>query len=277
PDWNEFRDPDQLTYRQYVTIQDASETHIDATLHEFDRLGRSAIAPDFLQSCLTPSRFLAHGLQMMSAYLQQLAPSSYIGNCAAFQAADQLRRLQRVAYRTKQLAVACPERGFGQKERPAWLESPAWQGFRKAVEHLLVTFDWDDAFVGLNLVVKPLADEITLRQFAAVARLLGADLDALIADTLFLDAERSRRWTIALCRFAIAENAANTEHVFGLLARWRPLADEILATGSDLLSAFVPDPAAAGQIATTAFNAWRDVLAEAGLPPMPHHPSADQR
>jgi hypothetical protein len=275
PDWNAFRDPDQLTYRKYVTLQDDIETYIDATLQEFDRLGQTAVAPDFLLSCLTPSRFLAHGLQMMAAYLQQLAPSSYIGNCAAFQAADQLRRLQRVAYRTRQLADACPERGFGQTERRAWLESPAWQGLRKAVEHLLVSFDWDDAFVGLNLVVKPLADEITLLQFASVSRHLGSDLDALIADALWLDAERSRRWTIALCRFAIAENAANAEHLLALLARWRPLADDIMATGSDLLYTFSPDPLAGRRIAATVFDAWRSFLAEAGLQPMPPVPQAD--
>jgi Methane/Phenol/Alkene Hydroxylase len=89
---------------------------------------------------------------------------------------------------------------------------------------LLISFDWDDAFVGLNRVVKPLADEITLRQFAVVARLLGVDLDALIADNLFLDAERSRRWSAALTRFPIAQDEANREHLLALQMapdRWR--------------------------------------------------------
>ena len=36
---------------------------------------------------------------------------------AAFQTADQLRRVQRVAYRTRQLADAYPDRGFGSVER----------------------------------------------------------------------------------------------------------------------------------------------------------------
>lgn len=202
---------------------------------------------------------------MMSGYLQQLAPSSYVGNCAAFQAADHLRRVQRVAYRTKQLDLTYPERGFGKTERFAWERLPEWQDLRKAVEHLLVTFDWDDAFVGLNLVVKPLGDEITLRQFAAVARLLAADLDALISDNLFLDAERSRRWTTALTRFVIAGNGTNHEHLLGLLAKWRPLADGIIATGSNLVGKFSPDPGAGERIAATVSDAWRDFLGETGL------------
>jgi len=264
-DWDGFRDPDQLTYRKYVTSQDNSETYLDAVFQEFDRAGRAETAPDFLQSCLTPSRYLAHGLQMISAYLQQLAPSAYVGNCAAFQTADHLRRVQRVAYRTTQLDRTYPTRLFGRTEREAWEQAPAWQGLRKGVEQLLVAFDWDDAFVGLNLVVKPLADELTLRQFALVAGHLDAGLDVLVANNLFLDAERSRRWTAALTRFAVSEDSANRERFDTLIAKWRPIADEIVETGSSLLSPFSPGPNAADQIAASAMGAWRAFLDEAGL------------
>jgi hypothetical protein len=261
-DWNAFRDPDQLTYRKYVTCQDKSETYLDAIIQEF---GRAESEPEFLQTCLTPSRYLTHGLQMMSAYLQQLAPSTYVGNCAAFQTADHLRRVQRVAYRTKQLDLAYPQRLFGKTERTAWEQLPQWQGLRKGIERLLVTFDWDDVFVGLNLVVKPLADEITLRQFATVARHLNAELDALLAGNLLLDAERSRRWTAALTRFAIADDGANREHLHALVAKWRPLADEIIETGSRLLGSFSPGLSSAGQIAAEVTDAWRSFQLGAGL------------
>jgi toluene monooxygenase system protein E len=264
-DWNAFRDPDQLTYRKYVTCQDNSETYLDATFEEFARIGRAESGPEFLQTCLTPSRYLAHGLQMMSAYLQQLAPSSYVGNCAAFQTGDQLRRVQRVAYRTKQLDHAYPDRLFGKSERIAWEQLPEWQGLRKGIERLLVTFDWDDAFVGLNLVVKPLADELTLRQFAIVARHLNAELDALLADNLFLDAERSHRWSAALTRFAIADNGANRKHLEALIAKWRPIADEIVGTGSRLLGSFSSGLNSADRIAAAAREAWRGFLHWAGL------------
>jgi Methane/Phenol/Toluene Hydroxylase len=264
-DWNAFRDPDQFTYRKYVTCQDKSETYLDAIIQEFDRIGRPESGPDFLQTCLTPSRFLSHGLQMVSAYVQQLAPSTYVGNCAAFQAGDQLRRTQRVAYRTKQLDHAWPGRLFGKTERNAWEQMPEWQGLRKGIERLLVTFDWDDVFVGINLVVKPLADEFTLRQFAVVARHLNAELDALVADNLFLDADRSRRWTAALTRFAIADDCANRKHLQALVAKWRPVGDEILETCSRLLGSFSSGLTSSGQIATAAACAWQDFLQAAGL------------
>jgi toluene monooxygenase system protein E len=264
-DWDMFRDPDQLTYRAYVKGQDESEIFIDGMLREFaarpeQDLSRTDL--DFLQTCLTPTRYLAHGLQMMSAYVQQLAPSSYIGNCAAFQTADHLRRIQRVAYRTKQLDLAYPARAFGKTERQTWEEHVEWQAMRRGIERLLVAFDWDDAFVGLNLVIKPLCDELTLRQFAIVARDRGASLDALLADNLFLDAERSQRWSAALCRF-IAAQGGNRAHLAALLRKWRPLGDDIVRTVSRLLAASCFRTAE--EIAAATRSAWSDYLCRAGL------------
>jgi toluene monooxygenase system protein E len=267
PDWDAFRDPEQLTYRKYVKSQDDNETYIDGILREFAEFERPSHPPaalHFLQTCLTPTRYLVHGLQMMSAYLQQLAPSSYIGNCSAFQTADQLRRVQRVAYRTKQLGLAYPARSFGKTERGEWEGHPGWQGLRKGIERLLITFDWDDAFVGLNLVIKPLADEITLRQFAIVARELNSYLDVLLADNLFLDTQRSRQWSAELCRFVIAENPANREHLGALFAKWRPLADDIIDTGSQLFGAFSPSRSP-HEIAVSTATAWFDFVGQAGL------------
>jgi len=200
----------------------------------------------------------------MSAYLQQLAPSSYIGNCSAFQTADQLRRIQRVAYRTKQLDLAYPARSFGKTERREWEGRREWQGMRKGIERLLVTFDWDDAFVGLNLVVKPLVDEITLHQFAIVARDLDANLDAMIADNLFLDVKRSCQWSAALCQFFIAASPGNREHLVALFAKWRPLADDILDTGSKLLGSF-SQTRSTDEIAICTAAAWSEFGRQAGL------------
>ncbi len=230
------------------------------------RIGRAESAPDFLQTCLTPSRYLAHGLQMMSAYLQQLAPSTYVGNCAAFQTGDQLRRVQRVAYRTKQLDRTYPERLFGKTERIAWEQRPEWQGLRKGVERLLVTFDWDDVFVGLNLVVKPLADELTLRQFATVARHL--ECRARCA---------GRRQSVSRCRtqppmdrcaHSVCNRGRRGQSRTSPMrwspngARWRTKSWKLEATCWDPSPA---GPCSADRIAAAAADAWRSFLDGAGL------------
>jgi hypothetical protein len=94
---------------------------------------------------------------------------------------------------------------------------------------------------------------------------LNAELDGLVADNLFLDAERSRRWTTAFTRFAISDDCANLEHLQKLIAKWRPFGDEIVETGSRFLGSFSAGLRSCDQIAAAAAGAWRSLLHEAGL------------
>jgi hypothetical protein len=55
PDWDAFRDPEQLTYRKYVKNQDDNETYIDGVLREFTEVHRPSHPPtvaDFLPDLL---------------------------------------------------------------------------------------------------------------------------------------------------------------------------------------------------------------------------------
>lgn len=267
-----FRDPDQMTYRKYTQAMDQQETYVDGLLQQYGEVRDSdralgAQALDTLAAALTPTRYLGHGLQMLSAYVQQLARSSYLGNCAAFQTADQLRRVQRVALRTRQLAAAHPERGFGRGERAAWQDDADWQPAREASERLLVAYDWDQAFVGLNLVVKPVADELFLNAFADVARRHGDELDALLAENLFLDAQRSRRWTAAACRAMAGADEANAGVLRERLAQWRPHGMAMIESGSRLLARHAVAGTSPKALADDAWNGWTVFLAEAGLGP----------
>jgi toluene monooxygenase system protein E len=202
---------------------------------------------------------------MLSAYLQQLARSSYVANCASFQTADQLRRVQRVAYRTRQLASAHPQAGFGRVERAVWEKDADWQPVRQAIEQLLVAYDWDEAFVGLNLVVKPLADELFLKAFAGAAREAGSELDALLAENLFLDAQRARRWTAEASRL-LMRKPENASRLRALVASWQPAAERLAESGARLLTRHNR----AGQATPLAEHViveWQRFLVDAGLDP----------
>jgi hypothetical protein len=209
---------------------------------------------------------------MVAAYVAQMAPSSYITNAAAFQAADELRRVQRIAYRTRQLDLSHPALGFGRTERSTFEAHPRWQAARAAIEKLLVAFDWDEAFTALELVIKPAYDEIFVRQLAEACRRAGDELDALVLDSLWQDAERARRWTTALVSFALAQGdnrAAFERH----LARWRPLASKLLRDGAELLAAH--GGGEPGAIAEAGEDALRELHARAGLGT--GRPSGEQR
>jgi len=267
--WDGFRDPDELTYRTYSKQQDAAEAFVDQALEDYGdrRAADRRHGPRWLfalGTLLTPQRYPVHGLQMLAAYVAQMAPSSYVANAAAFQAADELRRVQRIAYRTRQLDLAHPALGFGRTERSTFETHPRWQAARAAIEALLVAFDWDEAFTALELVIKPAYDEIFVRQLAEACRRAGDELDALVLGSLWQDAERARRWSTALVRFALsrADNRDAFEHH---VARWRPLASKLLREGAELLATHGGGDAAA--IARSGEHALDELHARAGLTP----------
>ncbi|WP_033292592.1 toluene monooxygenase [Amycolatopsis jejuensis] len=227
PDWNTFRDPDELVYRTYNILQDGQESYVEGLLDQHEAEGHDrGLSPEWvalLAQLYTPSRYLLHTVQMASAYLVHMAPASTIANCAAFQTADSLRWLSNVAYRTAGLRLAHPTAGFGERERELWEELPAWQGFRELMERQLTTFDWAEAFVALNVVAKPAVDEVVLRQLGVSARRHGDVLHALLAESALRDSERSRRWTEALVQ-QMSEVDSNVPQLREWVAKWQPLA-----------------------------------------------------
>jgi hypothetical protein len=271
PDPDAFRDPDALTYGSYVAMQDDQETYVEGLLERFDREDYDARLPgpalDLLAVALAPARYLAHGQQMLSAYVQQLAPGSYIANCATFQTADQLRRVQLLAYRTTQLQRTHPERGIGTAERGIWEQHPGWQPVREAVERALVEYDWDRALVATQLVVKPVADLLFLRELSSELAAAGAAMDALITESLWRDSERSRRWSAALASFLVGADPGNRDVLQGCLSEWADLGHAMAAAGSELIARRGGRAAAA--IYDAVLTSWQELTGAAGLVPGP--------
>jgi toluene monooxygenase system protein E len=206
----------------------------------------------------TPARYPAHLLQMAAAYVGQMAPASTITTPCYFQAADEMRLVQHTAYRTRELANRYRDAGFAEGERHCWETDPAWQGFRELLERLLVTWDWGEAFVALNLVAKPAHDEAVLRAFGRVADTQGDRVARYLADAHLLDAARSRRWSAALLAMVMAV-PGNADVIAGWVRRWTPLADAAV-------SAYLADVPGAAQLATKTNETLAGWRRELGLP-----------
>lgn len=263
PDWDSFRDPDQLIYRMYTRIQDGQEEYVDGLLDEYNGLGTDAdLAPewlDIIERRHTPLRYLLTTAQMGSAYLVQMAPSSTISICAAFQEADCFRWMQRTAYRTNELRKSHPDRGFGTGERAIWEDEPAWQGFRELMEKLLCAYDWGEHVIALNLVAKPAIEEACLRQFGILARSYNDHLLALLADAQLRDCDRHRRWSRAFVELCYQQDG-NKAAIQGWVNKWLPLADQAI----DAFWAGLPEGAATAARAKSDAAAFRKTLDLAG-------------
>lgn len=268
--WEEFRDPDAMFYRVYNQQQDKAETFIDEALEQMTGKADADAALsdrciDLLARVFAPARYMVHGLQMASAYVQQLASTSYVANAASFQVADQLRRVERIAYRTQQLARAWPDKGFGVGERQHWEQDPGWQPVRRAVEELLIAFVWREAFVLTNLLVKPALDTLSLQAFAAVAAENGDTLDSLICNNLFGDARRSRRWSAALARFLVEQDGGNRELLLGTVRAHKPTVLAAIESYAAMLGEYATAQDANG-IRQAAEDSLRTLLTDAALP-----------
>jgi toluene monooxygenase system protein E len=135
-DWEGFRDPAKLTYSDYVSTQHDRETYLDLLIDHHEAAGSIAKLDkawvDTLTALLVPLRFPLHVLQMTGLYVAQMAPSAFIINCSNFQAADEMRRIQRLAYLTRLLAnehgdtIAATDTA-----REPWQSGEAWQPLRE--------------------------------------------------------------------------------------------------------------------------------------------------
>ncbi len=228
-EWDSFTDPERITYRSYVASQDHQESYVDGLLAEYSRIEHDKrLDPSWiaqLQRFYTPCRYILHAQQMWAGYVAMMAPASTIVNCLGFQGGDALRWLSRTAYRTAELKRAWPDVGFGQNERSIWEDDPAWQGFREAVERVLTTFDWGEALIAMNVVIKPGVDQCCLRQLEQVARRNDDELLALMNDAQWLDTERSRRWTRAFVEFCTGESEENAQAIARHVQKWVPLVE----------------------------------------------------
>jgi hypothetical protein len=131
-------------------------------------------------------------------------------------------------------------RGVDQEIAEALLEAieeeePLWQPLREAAEKLLLAYDWGETFAALNLVIKPIFDDIYTNEFALLAHANGDELTSLMLENFALDSKRSRAWSLALAQYAIAGHAPNKELLLQWVEKWKPLA---LRAAQGLLEVF---------------------------------------
>jgi toluene monooxygenase system protein E len=268
-DWEGFRDPHQLTYRLYVQRQADREGYLDNLVDEFERRNHDASLQgqwvQVLDRLYLPARFPMHTLQMAILYMAQMAPSSFITNAAYFQAADELRRIQWTAYRAKSLSLDHDvELASSAHTRQRWEEDDAWQPLREAVEKMLIAYDWGEAFAALNLVVKPVVDEVFNLQLAELARPHDDDLLALMLDDFALDSQRSRDWSAALVKYAVAQCPANQGLLEQWVEKWKPLAYRGIAEVVELFGQ-APHPLEPRAVSAQARAAHHAFLGRCGL------------
>ena len=224
--WEKFHDPRETTYAKYTDLQMDKEIFVDGLLEEIEQTGYdrgvSNSWTQTLSDVLGPLRYPIHGLQMIAAYVGQMAPSGKVAITAALQSADEVRRVERLAQRVRQLQIVHPQ--FAADSKDAWQRGPMWQPLREFIEKLLIVFDWGESFVVLNLLLKPLVDELFMKHFSDLALREGDHLLGQIFYSLNEDCQWHREWSRALVQMAVEDTAANRQIIQVWIDKWYPAA-----------------------------------------------------
>ncbi|MDY7105091.1 MAG: toluene hydroxylase [Actinomycetota bacterium] len=199
--WEDFSDPAATTYATYVNRQRDREVALDLVLVGVDDAEPTDAWLEVLASVFAPLRYPGHALMMGASYVGSMAPGGRVAIAAAFWAADEMRRVHRIARRLADLRAAHP--GLGDDARQRWERDGTWVELRRLLERLLVTYDWGECFAALDLVVKPLVDHLVDVELAAAAREAGDRSLATVLTSLAEDAAWQRAWSVELVRTAI--------------------------------------------------------------------------
>jgi len=230
-DWEAFEDPAHFTYSSYVAERRDQEAFLDRLLERPLSPVPRELLP--LLGLLSALRFPLHGLQMVAAYIGALAPSGRISVVAAFQAADELRRIQRLCQWLGRSGKAAAE--VGALGREIWQQAPAFQPLRRVVEELLITYDWGEALLVLGGIVKPIFDRLWFEQLAGVAERHQDEILEKILSSLGDDGHWHAAWFIEFCRAAIEREPANALKIRRTIDRHRP---RVAQAAQALLPAF---------------------------------------
>ena len=88
--------------------------------------------------------------------------------------------------------------GFAADSGTLWQTDSIWQPLREVVEKLLIAYDWAESFIGLNLVLKPLVDELFMNYVSDLALRQDDYLLGQIFYSLNEDCQWHRQWSESL-------------------------------------------------------------------------------
>ena len=270
--WEAFRDPRETTYTRYTEIQRDKEIFVDGILEEIELSGYdgqiSARWLHVLSDVVAPLRYPGHGLQMLASYVGQMAPGGRIVIAAALQSADEMRRVQRIAYRVRQLQRFYA--GFAVDSKARWENDSLWQPLRMAIEKLLVCYDWAECFIALNLVLKPLIDEMFMNHLGELALREGDHLLGQVFYSLNEDCRWHRDWSRALIKVAIEGDRQNKEVIQSWVEKWHPFAARAVIGFAPVFQGMLPDaPMPPFEDVVQKLNThYRDFMVSMGLQPL---------
>lgn len=240
-DWNAFRDPLQMHYRNYVIGQDAAEKQLDSVFAlATDADFVSGLDPAWRESLkeLVGAMAFAHwGASMAMQHVMRFTLSPTVACAVQLQIMDKLRAAERSV---EWFEVLNPDAG-DDVLHATWDAHPAVQPLRRFLEEMLVERDWGQAIVGVNLALAGVLEPFLRELYKKGGRANGDFVTAALGSHLAKDASRQVAWTDAFLKQCVTDEA-NKKVIADWLDRYVP---EAVAAVDALVAAFPTDGIAA--------------------------------
>jgi toluene monooxygenase system protein E len=107
--------------------------------------------------------------------------------------------------------------------REHWQQNPAFQPLRRIIERLLVSYDWGEALIALNGIIKPIFDQLWFEQLAGVAERHHDEILEKILISLGDDGRWHEAWFVNFAKLALASDPGNREVLERCIGELRPL------------------------------------------------------
>lgn len=210
-DWYVLRDPRQYYYAAYTIkraeMGAASEKQFSVVEERklLDRMDDEWRAKAL--AVLIPFRHYEWGANMASMQIADEGYGTAITSAAAFCAADRLGMAQILgrigleldAYSGKSLSAG----------KDLWMDDPAWQGVRHAIEDVLVLKDWFEVFVAVHFALDGVLHPLVFDRFDQEGFAHGAAGLTMITEFMPQWFTEESRWVDSILKAAAAESADN--------------------------------------------------------------------
>ncbi len=267
-DWHRYRAPDQEWERTHYQRQ----SEIERTIKTLVESARGAGAPQrfdkdwvrTLQDHVGAVKHAEFGLGVALSTAQRDGVTQMVNNSILTNASYKLRLAQDITLYLGDIGLDIDIDGAAGKEH--WLEDPAWQGVRKAIEGIIATTDHMEVYLATNLVYEPLVGELLRTGFFTRAAPLHNDFvtPGLLAPAA-IDCQRNLANTMALTEMLVRDathGEANKKVVAGWLETHVPRCVDAAKTAKSLWDAAASDSVDFAAAYGEATQRLEDILSE---------------
>ncbi|WP_298610905.1 aromatic/alkene monooxygenase hydroxylase subunit beta [uncultured Thiothrix sp.] len=217
-DWYSFTDPRQYYYTSYVAARAKQQEIMESNFELVEKhnllQSLSAELADQIRQVLIPLRHYEYGANMNNQDICHRGYGTTITSVASYNGFDRIGMAQYVS-RIALLLDGNEETSLN-AAKVAWLEHPAWQGLRHAMEDSFVLDDWFEILMVQDVIMDGLLFPLIYERFISQVAAQGGSTFLMLTQFMNEWNEENTRWTNQLLKVTANESAENA----ALLAQW---------------------------------------------------------